>query len=165
MAFTGDALLIRGCGRTDFQQGDARRAYRSVREQIFSLPDDLPALSGARLPRADRDQRRRGEAVQPAPRRRHRRGRLRRLHEEPRPAAPEADRRRGAGQPALRPAREEDTTTAADADWAPLALHLRRHLGDCSRTGWRSTPAACRSSTCASRTSSPARSAISRARG
>ncbi|HZM36024.1 MAG TPA: MBL fold metallo-hydrolase [Burkholderiales bacterium] len=39
MAFTGDALLIRGCGRTDFQQGDARRLFRSVREQIFSLPD------------------------------------------------------------------------------------------------------------------------------
>jgi glyoxylase-like metal-dependent hydrolase (beta-lactamase superfamily II)/rhodanese-related sulfurtransferase len=39
MAFTGDALLIRGCGRTDFQQGDARRLYRSVREEVFSLPD------------------------------------------------------------------------------------------------------------------------------
>src|SRR5918992_4011280 len=39
MAFTGDALLIRGCGRTDFQGGDARMLYRSVREQIFSLPD------------------------------------------------------------------------------------------------------------------------------
>jgi glyoxylase-like metal-dependent hydrolase (beta-lactamase superfamily II)/rhodanese-related sulfurtransferase len=39
MAFTGDALFIRGCGRTDFQQGDARALYRSVRDQIFSLPD------------------------------------------------------------------------------------------------------------------------------
>jgi sulfur dioxygenase len=39
MAFTGDALLIRGCGRTDFQSGDARQLFRSVREQIFSLPD------------------------------------------------------------------------------------------------------------------------------
>lgn len=39
MAFTGDALLIRGCGRTDFQGGDARTLFRSVREQIFSLPD------------------------------------------------------------------------------------------------------------------------------
>lgn len=39
MAFTGDALLIRGCGRTDFQGGDARTLYRSVREQIFSLPE------------------------------------------------------------------------------------------------------------------------------
>ncbi len=39
-AFTGDALLIRGCGRTDFQQGDAAQLFRSVREQIFTLPDD-----------------------------------------------------------------------------------------------------------------------------
>ena len=39
MAFTGDALLIRGCGRTDFQQGDPHRLFRSVREKLFSLPD------------------------------------------------------------------------------------------------------------------------------
>ena len=38
-AFTGDALLIRGCGRTDFQQGDARTLFRSVRDRIFSLPE------------------------------------------------------------------------------------------------------------------------------
>jgi glyoxylase-like metal-dependent hydrolase (beta-lactamase superfamily II)/rhodanese-related sulfurtransferase len=38
MAFTGDSLLIRGCGRTDFQQGSASRLYRSVRDQILSLP-------------------------------------------------------------------------------------------------------------------------------
>jgi sulfur dioxygenase len=40
VAFTGDALLIRGCGRTDFQDGDARTLFRSVRQRIFSLPDD-----------------------------------------------------------------------------------------------------------------------------
>ena len=40
MAFTGDCLLIRGCGRTDFQQGDAGELYRSVHEQIFTLLDD-----------------------------------------------------------------------------------------------------------------------------
>lgn len=39
MAFTGDALLIRGCGRTDFQDGDAATLFCSVRERIFSLPD------------------------------------------------------------------------------------------------------------------------------
>ena len=38
MAFTGDCLLIRGTGRTDFQQGDARAMYRSVRSQILTLP-------------------------------------------------------------------------------------------------------------------------------
>jgi glyoxylase-like metal-dependent hydrolase (beta-lactamase superfamily II)/rhodanese-related sulfurtransferase len=39
MAFTGDCLLIRGCGRTDFQQGDPRVMYRAVYAQIFSLPE------------------------------------------------------------------------------------------------------------------------------
>jgi sulfur dioxygenase len=39
MAFTGDTLLIRGCGRTDFQDGDPRTLFRSVRHAIFSLPD------------------------------------------------------------------------------------------------------------------------------
>jgi len=39
MAFTGDALLIRGCGRTDFQQGSPQSLFRSVREQVFSLPE------------------------------------------------------------------------------------------------------------------------------
>ena len=38
MAFTGDALLIRGCGRTDFQQGSAAHLFHSVREQILTLP-------------------------------------------------------------------------------------------------------------------------------
>lgn len=40
MAFTGDALLIRGCGRTDFQQGCAKTLYHSVHERIFTLPGD-----------------------------------------------------------------------------------------------------------------------------
>ncbi|XP_043853195.1 persulfide dioxygenase ETHE1, mitochondrial isoform X1 [Dromiciops gliroides] len=39
-AFTGDALLIRGCGRTDFQQGCAKTLYHSVHEKIFTLPGD-----------------------------------------------------------------------------------------------------------------------------
>lgn len=38
--FTGDALLIEGCGRTDFQNGDAALLYRSVHEKIFALPDE-----------------------------------------------------------------------------------------------------------------------------
>eukprot|EP00252_Welwitschia_mirabilis_P003427 TRINITY_DN13495_c0_g1_i1.p1 TRINITY_DN13495_c0_g1~~TRINITY_DN13495_c0_g1_i1.p1 ORF type:complete len:285 (-),score=42.55 TRINITY_DN13495_c0_g1_i1:218-1072(-) len=40
MAFTGDALLIRGCGRTDFQGGSAEQLYNSVHSQIFTLPKD-----------------------------------------------------------------------------------------------------------------------------
>lgn len=40
MVFTGDALLIRGCGRSDFQEGDAARLFHSITGQIFVLPDD-----------------------------------------------------------------------------------------------------------------------------
>lgn len=38
--FTGDALLIEGCGRTDFQNGDSDSLYRSVTEKLFTLPDE-----------------------------------------------------------------------------------------------------------------------------
>lgn len=38
--FTGDALLIEGCGRTDFQQGDSDSLYHSVRGKLFTLPDE-----------------------------------------------------------------------------------------------------------------------------
>jgi len=38
--FTGDALMIEGCGRTDFQQGDTDALYDSVTKKLFSLPDD-----------------------------------------------------------------------------------------------------------------------------
>ena len=36
--FSGDCLLIRGCGRTDFQQGDSHALFASVRQQLFTLP-------------------------------------------------------------------------------------------------------------------------------
>jgi glyoxylase-like metal-dependent hydrolase (beta-lactamase superfamily II) len=39
--FTGDSLLIGGCGRTDFQSGDSGQLYDSIHHQIFSLPDDV----------------------------------------------------------------------------------------------------------------------------
>ena len=38
--FTGDTLLIRGTGRTDFQNGDARMQYRSIFDKLLRLPDD-----------------------------------------------------------------------------------------------------------------------------
>lgn len=41
VAFTGDTLLIRGCGRTDFQEGDSRTLYKSVHERIFTLPENF----------------------------------------------------------------------------------------------------------------------------
>ncbi|UCE32980.1 MAG: MBL fold metallo-hydrolase [Burkholderiales bacterium] len=46
MAFTGDCLLIRGSGRTDFQQGDPATMFRSVRERIFGLPSDCLLYPG-----------------------------------------------------------------------------------------------------------------------
>lgn len=46
MVFTGDALLIRACGRTDFQQGNSDTLYRSVHEQIFSLPEETLVYPG-----------------------------------------------------------------------------------------------------------------------
>jgi len=44
--FTGDTLLIRGCGRTDFQQGDAARLYDMVHQKIFTLPKDTKIYPG-----------------------------------------------------------------------------------------------------------------------
>lgn len=38
--FTGDALLVRGCGRTDFQNGDPAQLYHSITQVLFSLPDE-----------------------------------------------------------------------------------------------------------------------------
>lgn len=43
---TGDALMIDGCGRTDFQNGDAATLYRSVHEKIFALPDETLVYPG-----------------------------------------------------------------------------------------------------------------------
>jgi glyoxylase-like metal-dependent hydrolase (beta-lactamase superfamily II)/rhodanese-related sulfurtransferase len=46
MAFTGDALLIRGAGRCDFQHGSAHALYRSITQEIFSLPDGCLLFPG-----------------------------------------------------------------------------------------------------------------------
>ncbi|MCB1754897.1 MAG: MBL fold metallo-hydrolase [Gammaproteobacteria bacterium] len=40
LLFSGDALLIDACGRTDFQSGDAGQLYDSIQEKFFSLPDE-----------------------------------------------------------------------------------------------------------------------------
>ena len=44
--FTGDALLIRGCGRTDFQAGDPGTLYDAIHTRLFSLPDDTLVYPG-----------------------------------------------------------------------------------------------------------------------
>ena len=43
---TGDTLLIGGCGRTDFQQGDAASLYDSITKRLFTLPDDTLVYPG-----------------------------------------------------------------------------------------------------------------------
>lgn len=44
--FTGDALLVRGCGRTDFQQGSSDKLFNSVRSILFNMPDDTIIYPG-----------------------------------------------------------------------------------------------------------------------
>jgi glyoxylase-like metal-dependent hydrolase (beta-lactamase superfamily II)/rhodanese-related sulfurtransferase len=46
MVFTGDSLLVRSCGRTDFQQGSAARLYQSVHEILFALPEPCLVYPG-----------------------------------------------------------------------------------------------------------------------
>ena len=46
MAFTGDFLMIRGAGRTDFQAGDVNIMWHSIQDNIFSLPKDCLLYPG-----------------------------------------------------------------------------------------------------------------------
>ena len=45
MLFTGNSLLIHGCGRTDFQLGDPEKLYESITQKLYSYPDDTFGLS------------------------------------------------------------------------------------------------------------------------
>lgn len=44
--FTGDALLIRTCGRTDFQQGSTEALYNSITAKLFQYPDETTVYPG-----------------------------------------------------------------------------------------------------------------------
>ena len=44
--FRGDTLLIRGTGRTDFQNGNARQQYQSLVERLMTLPDETRVYPG-----------------------------------------------------------------------------------------------------------------------
>jgi len=44
--FTGDTLLVRGCGRTDFQSGSNENLHRSINNKIFCLPDETVVYPG-----------------------------------------------------------------------------------------------------------------------
>ncbi len=121
MVFSGDALLIRGCGRTDFQQGDPQRLFRSVREKLFSLPDsclvypahDYRGLTSSSIGEEKRYNPRLAESVGEG----DFLGYMNHLglaHPKQMAVAVPANLRCG------RPERE-DTASAADTDWAPLA--------------------------------------------
>lgn len=43
---TGDSLLIRGCGRTDFQSGDAGSLFDAITQRLFTLPDETLVYPG-----------------------------------------------------------------------------------------------------------------------
>ena len=47
--FTGDTLLIRGTGRTDFQNGDPKAQYNSIFNRLLKLPEQTLVYPGARL--------------------------------------------------------------------------------------------------------------------
>ncbi len=44
--FTGDSLFINGCGRTDFQSGDAGKLYDAITERLFTLPGETLVYPG-----------------------------------------------------------------------------------------------------------------------
>jgi glyoxylase-like metal-dependent hydrolase (beta-lactamase superfamily II)/rhodanese-related sulfurtransferase len=46
MVFTGDALFIRGTGRTDFQSGSATELYNSIKNKLYTLPDQVLVFPG-----------------------------------------------------------------------------------------------------------------------
>jgi sulfur dioxygenase len=46
MVFTGDALLIRACGRTDFQGGSADKLYDGLHTKVFTLPEETLVYPG-----------------------------------------------------------------------------------------------------------------------
>ena len=99
--FTGDTLLIRGTGRTDFQNGSAQAQYESLFGKLLKLPEETLVYPGPRLQGRHRLHHRRGEALQPAPAGEVGR-RVRRPDEQAQPAQPQDDGRGGAGQHARR---------------------------------------------------------------
>jgi sulfur dioxygenase len=43
---TGDALFVRGCGRTDFQQGNSKQLYHNIHTKLFTLPESCLIYPG-----------------------------------------------------------------------------------------------------------------------
>ena len=162
MAFTGDCLLIRGTGRTDFQEGDAAAMFRSVREQIFTLPDecllypahDYRGLTVTSVAEEKRFNPRLGGAIGLGDFTGHM-ANLKLAHPKQIDVAVPANlnaagRRTTASSPPIPAGRRSPSPSPAS--------------GKSSRKRSRNMTGRCKSSTCARRTNSPARSATSTAR-
>ena len=137
MAFTGDCLLVRGCGRTDFQGATrvrctARYTSRSSRSPTRACC--IPVTTTAATPYLGR----RGARIQSAAGRAPERVRLRRLHAEPRPPASEADRCRRAREPQVRVFGRGRIGTDARPVLGTAGIYLCRILGSARRNGCRS---------------------------
>jgi glyoxylase-like metal-dependent hydrolase (beta-lactamase superfamily II) len=162
MAFTGDCLLIRGAGRTDFQEGDTAAMYRSIHEQIFTLPDDCllyPAhdyrgLTATSVAEERKFNPRIGGEISLG----DFTGYMKNLglaHPKLMDIAVPANLR--CGRPDSAEAGEQ---AAADPTWAPLRYSFAG-VWEITRMALKNMPARCRSSMSASPASLPARSAIS----
>ena len=125
--FTGDTLLIRGTGRTDFQNGDPRQQYDSIFSRLLKLPDETLVYPGARLQGRHGLDHRRGEGVQSAPAGEVGR-RICRADEQPQARQSEDDGRRGAGQHARRAAPGGDRAPRL-GDHGAEAIALDRPAG------------------------------------
>ena len=110
--FTGDTLLIRGTGRTDFQNGDPRAQYDSIFNKLLKLPDETMVFPAHDYKGETVSHHRRGEGVQSAPAGEVGR-RICRADEQPEPAQSEDDGRRGAGQHAASASRRRRSRGAA----------------------------------------------------
>ena len=100
--FTGDTLLIRGTGRTDFQNGRSRAAVQLDLQPPAEIAQRHAGLPGARLQGRHGQHDRRGTALQSAAAGEIR-GRVCRADEQSETAEPEDDGRGGSGQHAYRP--------------------------------------------------------------
>ena len=122
VAFTGDTLLIRGCGRTDFQEGEPHDMYRSVHLQLFTLPDtctlypahDYRGLTATSVAEEKRFNPRLGGALSES-------DFVGYMHNLKLPHPKKLD----VAVPAnLKCGRPDEDQTMADSDWAPLSMNF-----------------------------------------
>ena len=114
--FTGDTLLIRGTGRTDFQNGDSRAQYESIFSRLLRLPDETLVYPGARLQGRHGQHDRRGEGAATRACRCARSTEYVDADGQPQPAQPEDDGRGGAGQHAPGPGAGGDRAARLGGD-------------------------------------------------